>query len=89
MALLPNVVSRLFSLDYVLDYGTLIINIYKNILWKDEDLRGQKCLCPNCDKKELFGNKRKIIWKRRKEWQFTAKLVSFYSSVNCSIDKVY
>lgn len=43
MLSLPKIALHLFSLDH----RTLIINIYKNRLWKDEDLRGQKYLCPN------------------------------------------
>lgn len=43
MLSLPKITLHLFFLDY----GMLIINIYKNRLWKDEDLREQKYLCPN------------------------------------------
>jgi len=43
MLSLPKIALHLFSLDY----GMLIINIYKNRLWKDEDLTEQKYLCPN------------------------------------------
>ena len=54
MLSLPKIALHLFSLDY----GTLIINIYKNRLWKDEDLRGQKYLCPIGQQERTLGTQK-------------------------------